>query len=384
LHVYKLHVHGKANAFLVVKKQGYGRYDMNILWRIFLSILILLIALACGLFFRRKVAQWLKKIRLINILAQAVGVFVIFLVLMLALAAVSVVLTGNPGLLVSILEVLEDPQNPLHGLANTVWNIMISIILLVIGIGIAETFREAITLRWKNHASANIRTLVGRAVYTAVLTIFFFVILSLWNIQIGLPVAVVTGIITFALQDLIKNLVAGVYLLGERPFEIGDLVTVSPHTGEVKDISMRATTLRLATGEEMIVPNALLFDGIVTNQSSYKERQAIINALFSEEAYVEKETRQQLIQAIKEVVLVKNYPEPSITLNATTGRTEGTSSMPNGSKGRTVSLEIRFWVANNDPEAVTAVMEVLRKKFPQADFTVHEFAGNSYSDVQKS
>ncbi len=357
---------------------------MNILWRIFLSILILLIALACGLFFRRKVVQWLKKIRLINILAQAVGVFVIFLVLILALAAVSVVLTGNPGLLVSILVVLEDPQNPLHGLANTVWNIMISIILLVIGIGIAETFREAITLRWKNHASANIRTLVGRAVYTAVLTIFFFVILSLWNIQIGLPVAVVTGIITFALQDLIKNLVAGVYLLGERPFEIGDLVTISPHTGEVKDINMRATTLRLITGEEMIVPNALLFDGIVTNQSSYKERQATINALFSEEAYVEKETRQQLIQAIKEVVLVKNYPEPTIILNATTGRTEGSSSMPNGSKGRTVSLEIRFWVANNNPEAVTAVMEVLRKKFPQADFTVHEFAGNSYSDAQKS
>lgn len=357
---------------------------MNILWRIFLSILILLIALACSLFLRRKVVQWLKKIRLINILAQAVGVFVIFLVLMLALAAVSVILTGGPDLLINILNVMGNPQNPLHGLANTVWNIMISIILLVIGIGIAETFREAITLRWKNHASANIRTLVGRAVYTAVLTIFFFVILSLWNIQIGLPVAVVTGIITFALQDLIKNLVAGVYLLGERPFEIGDLVTVSPHTGEVKDINMRATTLRLITGEEMIVPNALLFDGIVTNQSSYKERQAIINALFSEEAYVEKETRQQLIQAIKEVVLVKNYPEPSITLNATTGRTEGSSSMPDASKGRTVSLEIRFWVANNDPEAVTAVMEVLRKKFPQADFTVHEFAGNSYSDVQKS
>ncbi len=358
---------------------------MNIIWRIFLSILILLIALACGLFFRRKVVQWLKKIRLINILAQAVGVFVIFLVLILALVVVAVVLTGNPGLLVSILDVLGNPQNPLHGLANTVWNIVISIILLVIGIGIAETLREAITLRWKNQAmSANIRTLVGRAVYTAVLTIFFFVILSLWNIQIGLPVAVVTGIITFALQDLIKNLVAGVYLLGERPFEIGDLVTISPHTGEVKDINMRATTLRLVTGEEMIVPNALLFDGIVTNQSSYKERQAIINALFPEEAYVEKETRHQLIQTIKEVVLVKNYPEPSITLNAATGRTEGSSSMSSDHKGGTVSLEIRFWVANSDPEAVTTVMEVLRKTFPQADFTVREFAGNSYSDVQKS
>jgi small-conductance mechanosensitive channel len=357
---------------------------MNILWRIFLSILIILIALACGLFLRRRVVQWLKKIRLINILAQAAGVFVIFLVLILALAAVSVVLTGDPGLLIIILNVLGNPQNPLHGLANTVWNIMISIILLVLGIGIAETFREAITLRWKNHASANIRTLVGRAVYTAVLAIFSFVILSLWNIQIGLPVAVVTGIITFALQDLIKNLVAGVYLLGERPFEIGDLVTVSPHTGEVKDISMRATTLRLVTGEEMIVPNALLFDGIVTNQSSYKERQAIINALFPEEAYVEKETRQQLIQAIKEVVLVKNYSEPSITLNATTGRTEGSSSMSSDHKGGTVSLEIRFWVANSNPEAVTTVMEVLRKTFPQADFTVREFAGNSYSDIQKS
>jgi len=259
---------------------------------------------------------------------------------------------------------------------------MISIILLVIGMGIAETLRQAITLRWKNQAmTANIRSLLGRTAYAAVLAIFFFVILSLWNIQIGLPIAVVTGVVTFSLQDLIKNLVAGVYLLSEQPFEIGDQVTISPYTGEVRDIKIRATTLRLATGEELIIPNTLLFDGIVTNNSSYKERQATIYALFSEEAYIEKETRQQLIQTIREAVFVNNYPEPIVTLKATIGRTEGSSSMPRGYKGRTVSLEIRFWVANSNPEEVTEVMEVLRKAFPQADFTVYEFAGNSYSDV---
>ena len=52
-----------------------------------------------------------------------------------------------------------------------------------------------------------------------VLLVTFLVILTIWNVQIALPVAIVTGVLTFALRDLIKNLVASVFILANRPFQ---------------------------------------------------------------------------------------------------------------------------------------------------------------------
>src|SRR5712691_371452 len=72
--------------------------------------------------------------------------------------------------------------------------------------------------------------------------------------------------ITFALQDVLKNLVAGLYLLWERPFIIGDSIQVKDVTGKVEDVQVRTTLLRSDTGQLIVVPNAVLFTEIVTNR----------------------------------------------------------------------------------------------------------------------
>jgi hypothetical protein len=75
---------------------------------------------------------------------------------------------------------------------------------------------------WKKKISVdiNMRTLIGRIFFIIILCLAGFWILSLWNIPVGLPVATV-GIITLALtvaiQDILKDLVAGSYILIERP-----------------------------------------------------------------------------------------------------------------------------------------------------------------------
>ena len=69
----------------------------------------------------------------------------------------------------------------------------------------------------------------------------------------GLGVAGVT--IGFALQDVAKNFVAGILLLIQQPFEIGDTIEVSGFQGEVLKIALRATELREVDGRFVIIPN---------------------------------------------------------------------------------------------------------------------------------
>ena len=71
--------------------------------------------------------------------------------------------------------------------------------------------------------------------------------------------------IGFALQDVIKNFVAGVFIYTDRPFRIGDWIEWDGHTGVVEDISLRVSRVRTFDNELLTVPNSQLTDGVIKN-----------------------------------------------------------------------------------------------------------------------
>jgi small-conductance mechanosensitive channel len=77
--------------------------------------------------------------------------------------------------------------------------------------------------------------------------------------------AAATLAIGFALQDVIKNLVSGVFIYTDRPFRIGDWIEWDGHSGIVEDISLRVTRVRTFDNELLTVPNSLLTDGVIKN-----------------------------------------------------------------------------------------------------------------------
>ncbi|RZK38194.1 MAG: mechanosensitive ion channel [Hymenobacter sp.] len=96
--------------------------------------------------------------------------------------------------------------------------------------------------------------------------------LLLATLASGLPVdkiAIVLGAlgvgIGLGLQNIINNLVSGVILIFERPFQVGDYIEVNGKTGRVKDIGIRASKLISQAGSEIIMPNGDLLSGQVIN-----------------------------------------------------------------------------------------------------------------------
>lgn len=74
--------------------------------------------------------------------------------------------------------------------------------------------------------------------------------------------------IGFAAQDILKNLFGGFVILLDRPFQVGDLIDIGPHHGEVISIGLRATLLRTRDDTVVAVPNAEVVSQPVLNANS--------------------------------------------------------------------------------------------------------------------
>jgi small-conductance mechanosensitive channel len=153
------------------------------------------------------------------------------------------------------------------GLASMAVTVVIIATRLLLG---AE--RRALR-RARAHASAKL--LLDRLIQFGGLVVGVLWVPSIFGIQLTLLVTVVgmAGLaVSLALQDVLKNLVAGLYLLVERPFTIGDRVQFRTYQGVVENVQLRTTALRTATGERVVVPNAMIFAEAVVNRTAYGGR----------------------------------------------------------------------------------------------------------------
>ena len=78
--------------------------------------------------------------------------------------------------------------------------------------------------------------------------------------------------IGFAFRDILQNFLAGILLLLNQPFRIGDQIVAKDLEGTVEDIQTRATYIRTYDGRRVVVPNSDLFTGLVTVNTAFETR----------------------------------------------------------------------------------------------------------------
>lgn len=81
--------------------------------------------------------------------------------------------------------------------------------------------------------------------------------------------AVLTAVLGFAAQGLLKDLIAGLELQLGDDFAIGDLVQLGGVQGVVESVSWRDTTLRTVEGARLVVPNGKVIDDVMINKEAY-------------------------------------------------------------------------------------------------------------------
>jgi small conductance mechanosensitive channel len=171
--------------------------------------------------------------------------------------------------------------------------------------------------------AVNVSILLARVVWLAVWIVGF--LLVLYQFGIGLtPLAALIGVLGLAaslsLQTLLQNLVAGVYLLAERPFLIGDFIAVvGPggvnHEGRVEDIQMRTTHLRNRDNELILMPNSAVFSGVVTNRTAVGGCVRHLKVTFPREVDVEA-ARSAIVPLLQGLPAVLPAPAPHLRVES--------------------------------------------------------------------
>ncbi len=115
-------------------------------------------------------------------------------------------------------------------------------------------------------------TVLLRPARTMLKVLMFILVVLVWLDNLGLSITtVLTGLgvggIAFALaaQDTLKNLIGSVIILLDRPYIVGQRVIVEGHDGEVEEIGLRSTKLRLMTGHQAIIPNEVMAKSAIEN-----------------------------------------------------------------------------------------------------------------------
>lgn len=110
-----------------------------------------------------------------------------------------------------------------------------------------------------------------------IILIFFAIasVLQIWGIKIG-PFIAGLGLFSVALalgaQDLFKNLIAGIVILAERRFGVGERIAAGGIDGVVEHIGFRSTRIRTQDKIPVSVPNSFFADQALTNYAGQSNR----------------------------------------------------------------------------------------------------------------
>ena len=146
--------------------------------------------------------------------------------------------------------------------------------------------------------------------------------------------------IGLAFQDVLRNILAGIWLLVERPFRIGDTITVADILGVVQTITLRTTAMRTADGRLAILPNLTVFSDVIVNSSAFGQRRFTVSLRIERDHDLEAAMRaaRRELEATKQVAR-----EPSPTVQPQLD-------------GEGIVLHCSYWLdyRGNDVDAVNA------------------------------
>jgi len=156
--------------------------------------------------------------------------------------------------------------------------------------------------------------------------------------QVGIQItALLTGVsiigiaIGFAAQETLANFIAGIVIFWDKPFKVGDWVTVDGQFGQVLRVSFRSTRVVSADGEMIVMPNTFMLAHRVANHSVHEVKRVNVQMMIPRQVSI-RQARQVLLGLTETDDRIRREPAPAVVVSACddTGTT----------------LTLQFWIAD--------------------------------------
>lgn len=210
------------------------------------------------------------------------------------------------------------------------WGIALGVIIFSFWIG--EIVKKVVVRRLTHNRSdvhREVVILMERVTYFTVLVLGGIIGLSIVDINIVSIIGFMGLGIGFALKDLLGNFIAGVVILTQKKFKLGDFIRVNGELGRITNIESRTTEVKSIDGTQLIVPNSYLMTEVVQNFTSNNFRRISIEV----GVHYDTPLRDVIELSLK---TMNNHPDvlpdPQTTVLA---KEFGESA---------ITLELRFWI----------------------------------------
>ena len=179
----------------------------------------------------------------------------------------------------TLVETIKDSIKDLVGSAVKIFPALLTALIIIFLTRFAAQFAQRITqtIAHKTVSSKSLQFLMAKSASTAtwIFGILLACVIAFPGLSLGDIVATLglsSVAIGFAFQDIFKNFLAGILILLQQPFRIGDQIVVNDNEGTVEQIDIRTTEIITYAGERVVIPNSTVFTSIVRVRTAFDRR----------------------------------------------------------------------------------------------------------------
>ena len=191
-------------------------------------------------------------------------------------------------------------------------NMFFGVIFLSIGWKVInKTLKRIRRILESKNADPTITRFLDNVMNVTLKTVLIIIILQYIGVNLtGLTTIVASAgvALSLALKGSLANLAGGVIILVARPFNVGDFIETTEHSGVVEKISIFYTYLVTFDNKQILIPNGILTDSSIVNYSSKEIRRVDLTFSVSYEEDVIR-VKNVLINILKNNELVLEEPE---------------------------------------------------------------------------
>lgn len=191
-----------------------------------------------------------------------------------------------------------------------------AITLVVVGYVLAKLLSVGATKLYQKQFGKNKGLLLKKSIFYLILILFVISAFHAMGFDLGILLGA-TGILTvaigFASQTSASNIISGLFLIGERAFNVGDTLNINNIVGEVLSIDLLSVKIRQADNTLVRIPNATAINTQIINLSRFPTRRVDCVLSVSANANINK-IRETLLAALKSYPLGLKEPEPTLVV----------------------------------------------------------------------
>lgn len=256
----------------------------------------------------------------------------------------------------------KDTADATTGMFSNIWGmvpLIFSAIIVVIASFLLAKFVTGIVMfrLSKKDLNREVLILISRMVTYGIVFFGILAATEIVGLSLGSLIAFLGVGIGFALKDLLSNFIAGIMILTQKKFKIGDSIKLDNILGKIVEIETRTTQIKSFDGTLLIIPNSQMITAVIENFSANEMRRVSFEVGVHYDTPLQ-ESIQLAIASVKKHQKV--MPEPATNVIATEF---GDSA---------IVLKVLFWVETETSwiQVKSEVIQQLKLDFDAAGIEI--------------